>query len=395
MKLSSINSASIVSSLKFAVTLPVALVMSLKRKNIWLITERPQQARDNGYCFFKYMRENRPEKDVYYIIDKTSEDYKKIEKFGNVIQYNSLKHYLYYSVSKVHISAHIGGCHPYGGLWCKYARRFLKYKEVFIPHGVSYGVAEFCLKKYARQDLFVCSNVLEYRNVLENYGYSEDEVAYTGFPRLDYWWDNINLKKNQIVLMPTWRAYLAQNVNTVFEETEYFKAYSDLIQSKELSDYLIINNLKLIFYLHHNMRKYVDSFSTECANIEIVSDDATYDIQELLKNSAMLITDYSSVHFDFAYMNKPVVYYQFDKAEFFDKQYKHSAFSAEEQGFGPVCNDVVDVVKSIVELHEGCFKMPDVYYKRMRDMYKLYDRNNCKRVAEAIESKLEKNFNNL
>ncbi len=390
MKLSSINSASIISSLKFALTLPLAMLIRLGRKNVWIITERPHQARDNGYCFFKYLKENKDYKDVYYIIDKKSDDYKKVEKYGNIIQFNSLKHHLYYSLSKVHISAHIGGCSPVGGLWGRYVKDILKIKDIFLPHGVSYGVAEFCLKKYARQDLFICSNALEYKNVLDNYGYSEDEVAYTGFPRLDYWWDDHEVNRNQIVLMPTWRFYLAQNPDTVFEETEYYKAYDKLIRSKELKSYLEANNLKFVFYLHNDMRKYVDSFGTDCSNIEIVSDDANYDIQELLKNSAMLITDYSSVHFDFAYMNKPVIYYQFDKTEFFDKQYKHSAFSAERDGFGPVCYSADDVVKSIAELHKESFAMPDVYHKRMRDIYKLYDRENCKRVFDAIEAKILK-----
>lgn len=388
MKLSSINSKTIMSTLKFMVTIPVAMIIRLKRKNLWIITERPHQARDNGYCFFKYLRTNEPQKDVYYIIDKKSEDYKKIEQYGNIIQFNSLKHYLYYSISRIHISAHIGGCNPKGGLLCRYIKTPFKIKDVFIPHGVSYGVSEFCLKKYARQDLFICSNTLEYQNVLDNYGYNENEVAYTGFPRLDYWWDNSKVNGNQIVLMPTWRLYLAQNPDTVFEETSYYHAYSDLIKSKELSDYLTGNNLKLIFYLHNDMRKYVASFSTDCPNIEIVSDDNTYDIQELLKSSVMLITDYSSVHFDFAYMNKPVIYYQFDKAEFFDKQYKHSAFTAEKHGFGPVCYNADEVGRSIAESHKKSFKMDDVYHNRMRDIYKLYDKHNCRRVADAIESKI-------
>ena len=123
----------------------------------------------------------------------------------------------------------------------------------------------------------------------------------TGFPRLDGW-HHIQVNPRQIVLMPTWRLYLAQNPNTVFEETAYFRAYRDLINSPELSNLLIEKDLKLVFYLHHNMRKYVDSFHTDCPNIEVVYRDDTYDIQELLKESALLITDYSSVHFDFAYM---------------------------------------------------------------------------------------------
>jgi len=157
-----------------------------------------------------------------------------------------------------------------------------------------------------------------------------------------------------------------------------------------LSKYLLENKLKVIFYLHHEMRKYANLFSSDCSSIKIVSDDDAYDIQELLKSSAMLITDYSSVHFDFAYMNKPVIYYQFDKEEFFDRQYKHSAFSADVHGFGPVCYAPNDVVKNLKEIHKNSFKMDELYYQRMRSIYQLYDKNNCKRVAQAIEYKFNR-----
>lgn len=41
-----------------------------------------------------------------------------------------------------------------------------------------------------------------------------------------------------------------------------------------------------------------------------------YDVQQLLKESLLLITDYSSVFFDMMYMNKPVIFYQFDENQY-------------------------------------------------------------------------------
>lgn len=257
-------------------------------------------------------------------------------------------------------------------------------KDVFLPHGVSYGVSEFCLQKYARQDLFICSGKPEYDNVLANYGYKPEEVAYTGFPRLDGW-HKITVNPKQIVLMPTWRLYLAQNPETVFENTLYFKAFQGLIQDRELTAFLKSKDLKLIFYLHNEMRKYVASFHTDSENIEIVDTDDKYDIQELLKSSAMLITDYSSVHFDFAYMNKPVVYFQFDQQTFFSRQYEKSDFSAEEDGFGPVVYTEEALVQAIKEQHDNGFQMQQLYHDRMRAFYQLYDERNCERVWGAVK----------
>ena len=82
--------------------MPFALMTRNWNSNIWLISERHNQARDNGYCFYKYLREYKPECKAFYIIDKKSKDYKKIEKYKNVIQYDSWKHYFYYCLIPLH-----------------------------------------------------------------------------------------------------------------------------------------------------------------------------------------------------------------------------------------------------------------------------------------------------
>lgn len=372
-------------SMKIFFLIPIAKAFGKKYKNTWVVTERPNQARDNGYVFFKYMRMQHPEQEVYYVIDKNSKDYEKIKGIGNIIQFNSLSHYIIYIVSRIHISSHVNGCAPSNSLPVfKRIKNRIGYKDVFLPHGVSYGISEFCLKKYAHIDLFICSCEPEYYNVLNNYGYSKSEVAYTGFPRLDLWHD-FKVNQNKIVLMPTWRAYLAQNSNTVFEETEYYREYSNFILNEQLHHFLEMNDLTMVFYLHNDMRKYVNSFVTDCKNIEIVYKDDQYDIQELLKEASLLITDYSSVHFDFAYMNKPVIYFQFDKEEFLKRQYRESIFDAEKNGFGPVAYNVDELISNIKDAFQNDFTMTEKYYNRMRTFYQIYDNHNCDRVYEEIK----------
>ena len=143
------------STIRFALLI---LLSSVKKKNIediWLISERPDQARDNGYCFFKYIREKHPEVQAYYVIDVNANDYKKVERYGNIIHFNSWKHYYYFLLSNKHISAHVCGCNPTNSTILRYLKNKLKYKDIFLPHGVSYGITEFCLKKYAKIDLFI------------------------------------------------------------------------------------------------------------------------------------------------------------------------------------------------------------------------------------------------
>ena len=121
---------------------------------------------------------------------------------------------------------------------------------------------EFCLRKYAKIDLFICSGKPEYENIIKNYGYKKNEVAYTGFPRLDYW-HNITINKRQILIMPTWRAYLAHDKELNICETFYFKTYQSLLNNRKLNSFLESNSLEAVFYLHHEMRKYVDKFKSK------------------------------------------------------------------------------------------------------------------------------------
>lgn len=356
-----------------------------KGSDCWLISERPGQARDNGYIFFLYMKEHHPEQEVYYLIDKQAEDSKKLSGYPeSVIQFDSRKHYVSYCRSKVHISAHVNGCCPSEAIGAsRRLKKRLGFKDVFIPHGVSYGISEFCLKKFTDIDLFICSGEPEYENVLANYGYAACEVAYTGFPRLDAW-HGAAADPKQIVLMPTWRAYLAQDPNLQFEESAYFKAYQSLLDSPELDAVLRRKDARLVFYLHNEMQRFAKHFHTKSERIEVVYRDNRYDIQELLKASALLITDYSSVHFDFAYMNKPVLYFQFDREEFFRKQYEESGFDAQKDGFGPVCRTVPALCEALEELYTEGGKLNEKYYARMRAFYRLHDDQNCERVYRAI-----------
>ena len=300
-----------------------------------------------------------------------------------MIPFDSWKHYFYFCFSKIHISAHVGGCVPSDNRIARRMKKAIGYRDVFLPHGVSYGIAEFCLAKYAKIDLYICSGKPEYDNVLANYGYTPEQVAYTGFPRLDRW-HNFQVRKNRVLLMPTWRLYLSQNPETVICETTYFQAYQSLLHSARLDEILNRYDLELVFYLHNDMRKYADAFGTDFARVEVVYRDDTYDIQELLTSAALLMTDYSSVHFDFAYMGKPVLYYQFDREEFFKRQYQQSTFDAAKDGFGPVAETEQQLLDALEDAARSGFSVASDYDARMHAFYQMHDAHNCDRVYEAI-----------
>lgn len=112
-------------------------------------------------------------------------------------------------------------------------------------------------------------------------------------------------KKKQILVMPTFRIYVDREH---FDDSEYFKAYKQLLCSEILHQHLERTGYTLIFYPHYEFQSKIDSFKNLNLSDRISIADMSYDVQQLLKESEILITDYSSVFFDVMYMNKPVLF---------------------------------------------------------------------------------------
>ena len=146
--------------------------------------------------------------------------------------------------------------------------------------------------------------------------------------------------------------------------------------------------MRCVFYLHQNAQVYSEYFKSASARITIGLTD-NYDIQTLLKQAAVLITDYSSVCYDFAYMHKPVIYYQFDRKTFEEKQYAPGDnFSYEANGFGNVCDDINDLMAELRSLENADNAMADKFIKRVDGYFSFFDHENCSRIHSAIAAML-------
>ena len=117
------------------------------------------------------------------------------------------------------------------------------------------------------------------------------------------------------------------------------------------------------------------------------------DYQNLLLKSSLLITDYSNLFFDFAYLKKPIIYVQFDYEEY-KKKYPKDYFNYKNNGFGPVCyNYGCTVNKIISKLKDDCF-LEKQYLKRIQEFFKFNDGKNCERLLFYLLNNSESNFNN-
>jgi CDP-glycerol glycerophosphotransferase (TagB/SpsB family) len=194
--------------------------------------------------------------------------------------------------------------------------------------------------------------------------------------------------------MPTWRKYLIKktlyhkanpDLSTAFVDTVYFKHIAGFLNNERMLDLLASNNLIMVFYPHSAMQKSLSLFKINSNRIRIAKKE-TDDIQQILKESKMLITDYSSVAFDFAYMYKPLVYYQFDQEEYYSSHYKKGYFDMEKDGFGPIAKTDDRLISAIESIIKNNFDMDAVYQKRVADTFVYRDNKNCERIYNAIMS---------
>ena len=352
----------------------------LRNKQIWLFMDRRSAADDNAEHLFKYASSKNDGIKKYFTVSQDSKDYIRLKnEYNNVLPFYSIKQRLVYLFADKIISSHPDEniLNPFYGKNGDLYSGLITSEKYFLQHGVTKDNISKWLRKYDKDlSLILTVSDLERDSFLgKDYNYSPEIIQTLGFPRFDKL-ENNNIKK-QILIMPSWRENIQKNEFDL-KNSKYFKGLNNLLNNKELIEYSKIKGYKIIFKPHPNLFKFIHLFDLN-ENI-VVDDEKTYN--ELFNESKLLITDYSSVAFDFAYLKKPIIYYQYSDDYNFDLS--KSYFDYETMGFGEVIEKEEDLVSLIKQYLSNDCKMKEVYNQRINDFYKYHDKNNCMRVYNWI-----------
>lgn len=357
---------------------------SSKYRNIWLVGERGNDARDNGYWFYHYLRTEHPEISSYYVISEDSVDRRKITALGGAVAQRSLKHYLLYYCADVLAGTHIQPCAPDLMVHYHLASKGIRArgKQIFLRHGIIKDEMEWQHRDRFYTDLFCCGAKPEYEFIRDTFGFAKEVPQYLGLCRFD------NLiragKRDKVILvMPTWRGSYYPS-GDAFLKTAFFEKFQSFLSGSRVKEMLETYDYQLIFYPHVEMQKYNKHFHTDSDRITI-ADKSTHDVQQLLMSCSLLITDYSSVFFDVAFLEKPVLFYQFDEEEFRKYHYQKGYFDYRRDGFGPVCTEETEVLEETRACLERGMELQDDYRERVRAFFPMRDAKNCQRTFEAIK----------
>ena len=252
-------------------------------------------------------------------------------KHSKNIRYNSLRYFYYMAKSKYWI------------VNCKLPKHILKkdnqiYLQTWhgtplkrLAHDIVYSEnATFYRSGMNREEMestydndvtkynyMIAPNEFSYEVFQSAFRINKERLIKTGYPRNDFLTnltdDKIRILKNKyhlnndkkvILYAPTWRDQSFNTKGYIFELKANFKRWKEVLGDQYIvifkPHYLIVNKFE----------------NDESLKDFIINIDAEADINDLYAVSDILITDYSSVFFDYANLKRPIYFYMFDKREY-------------------------------------------------------------------------------
>lgn len=236
-----------------------------------------------------------------------------------------------------------------------------------------------------RYDYLISPNHYSTKKFLSAFNIPENKIIETGYPRNDILTNynlvdvsniktrlNIPKDKKVILYAPTWRDNSFSSNGYEFKPKVDFKKWKD-----ELGDdyyviykphYLIVNNIN---------KNEVKDF--------IYHAKANDNINDLYLISDVLITDYSSVFFDFGILKRPILFYMYDLEEY-EQELRGFYFSINNLP-GPIIKDENNLINAI----ENIGTIEDEYVNKYSEFHSqfcyLEDGNASKRVINEVFKK--------
>jgi len=177
----------------------------------------------------------------------------------------------------------------------------------------------------------------------------------------------IDRNKKVILYAPTWRG---SSENNLSGETE--KLFEDVqkLREKFSSEYEVI--LKVHYFIYKNIEK---------MGLGHICVPNWIDTNELLSCVDVLITDYSSIFFDFLPVKKPVLFYVFDREEY---EKDRGFYMGLDSLPGPLCYTIDELIHSISNLDEVKKDYQDQYDHYLKTYCYNDDGQATKRAIEII-----------
>jgi CDP-glycerol glycerophosphotransferase (TagB/SpsB family) len=366
-------------------------------RRAWVLIDRDFSAQDNAEAFYRYLRQHCPEVNAWFALSRRSPDWARLERDGfRLIDFDSVDYALALRNARYLISSQADEyvVRPRRALHGPY-----RWKFVFLQHGVIHNDLSRWLNRLPIR-FMVTTTEAEHRAIVADgtpYLLSEKEVERTGLPRHDRLLAIARAVpddcRRTLLVVPTWRDYMLgpqghghqRELVVDLVTSRFVEGWQALLTHPDLKRLLRREGLDLVFMAHPHLQEHLrPAMFPQHVRLVALADD---DVQTLIANARVLLTDYSSIAFDAAYIGTPVVYYQFDADEFFSGRHTVRAgeFSYERDGFGPVVADPSGAVAALSDQLDPESTSSADYRRRMEVAFTFRDGRCCERVYDAIK----------
>ena len=342
---------------------------------------------DNAAVFHKYLLENHQDKVTAYWMYDPKKSYAQDKQLSNAVALGSFRNYLLFF--KADYSFH-GHSLMYDIAPSVDKFLFLNRKTIIthVSHGIE-GFKKILIQKedvplLKRTDFFNCASEYEKDLKLEEWKIPEKKLIVTGFPRFDRFEANKpSHQVKRILMMMTWREWLFDLTEEEFVQSAYFQNTLGLVSHEGIRKLISENDMHMRVALHPFMRKFEKHFTGldhPESGIEFLDFNHS-SIEKAIVENDMLLTDITSVSWDFLYLNKPIIFNMFDKEEYMARRGTYLSLDTDLYGYkAESADEVHDYLKKIVEENITA----NEWYSKAPLYIDYFDHNNCQRLAQRV-----------
>lgn len=369
-----------------------------RNSNIWIFGAwNGQRFSDNSRYLFEYVKKNHPKiKPIWITRDKKIRD--QVNAMGGIsflanepkgIFYSLLAKYYFVSCGKLDVNNLTGNGARWVQLWhgnpmkkIGLDDKFASYSSFFERRIVPILFPFIYLFNY---DYLVSNAEVFTDKMASAFNMPLNRILETGCPRNDIFYSKEEDEFNRdlrtkfkgcrlIYYLPTFRSH--NTTRSLFTLEDY--------SLEKLEGFLENENLVFVSKGHYVDNQLSDDTHNANSRLINLSDKDVSDINFMLKDADLLITDYSGAYFDFLLTERPVVFAAFDLEEYLNSS-REMYFEYKDIVAGPIVkdwNELMDALKSVWDSEY----YGDLRKEKNRQFNKYHDENNSQRVYEAIEA---------
>ena len=325
-------------------------------------------------------------RNVKYILNKDSDAAREVdEKYRKHIvdQFSFSHYYNLFAAKSIFSSEALGHAMEKGTANSLFKTFVLEGSKnyVFLQHGVMYMVAlsseqrNFFRKGEGRgKQRVVVSSKLEAEHFMDNTNYGSEDIYNCGLIKFDR--SVLRQDADRIMVMLTWRPWEFVTGLAGMNETAYYQMLKRIVEAvpDELKDKLTVMPHPLIVdQVRQNRDDPVWKY---------FADGMKYD--DLLKETKLLITDYSSISFDAFYRGSNVIF-DWEEKDQCMREYGENGhlMLTEELAFGDVCYESSSMGEHISRAY-GNSQRPE-HIENYRKIVEFHDGNNSGRFIEMAK----------